>query len=137
MKYLRQFNESKSEWDSYVTDLHNQYIKECEPYEEEITDEEINGVFNELQSQIDDSEDIEIYEVYYQYDNSTASRNPPVFHGLVKAMCPIEAIIKMSILSKNPDIFSTSCSAYTIEEEDIQSHINSIKNQLKKWETIY
>lgn len=131
MKYLRQFNESKSEWDSYVTDLHNQYIKECEPYEEEITDEEINDVFNELQSQIDDSEDIEIYEVYYHYTK------PPIFGGLVKAMCPIEAIIKMSILSKNPDIFSTSCSAYTIEEEDIQSHINSIKNQLKKWETIY
>jgi hypothetical protein len=79
MKHLKKF-ESSSElkpnpkWDKYVTDLFSQYIKiiDEDGYGEQ--DIDIIEFFDSLQDEIDDSESIDVWEVYTSYELENLNR---------------------------------------------------------------
>jgi hypothetical protein len=136
MKHLKKF-ESSSElkpnpkWDKYVTDLFSQYIKiiDEDGYGEQ--DIDIIEFFDSLQDEIDDSESIDVWEVYTSYGKAKH------FLGLVKAYGELHAYTKMSIEFRDPEIIMNNSQAFVPEEEEIESHINRLKEEMEKWTKIY
>ena len=125
MKHLKKFESTSSElkpnpkWDKYVTDLFNQYMRLIseDGYGEQ--DIDIIEFFDSLQDEIDDSESIDVWEVYTSYGKTKH------FLGLVKAYGELHAYTKMSIEFRDPEIIMNS-EAFVSEEEEIESHINRL-----------
>jgi hypothetical protein len=136
MKHLKKFENTSSElkpnpkWDSYVTDLFNQYMKMIKDDGYGDQDIDIIEFFDSLQDEIDDSESIDVWEVYTRYGKSNH------FLGLVKAYGELHAFTKMSIEFRDPEIIINS-EAFIPEEEEIESHINRLKGEMEKWTKIY
>jgi len=136
MKHLKKFESTSSElkpnpkWDKYVTDLFNQYMRLIseDGYGEQ--DIDIIEFFDSLQDEIDDSESIDVWEVYTSYGKTKH------FLGLVKAYGELHAYTKMSIEFRDPEIIMNS-EAFVPEEEEIESHINRLKEEMEKWTKIY
>jgi hypothetical protein len=139
MKHLKKFEnisiglKPNPKWDNYVTDLFNQYIKIVgdddliDEYEQDI---DIIIFFNNLQDEIDDSESIDVWEVYTNYGGASH------FFGLVKAYGELHAFTKMAIEFRDPEIIIKS-EAFIPEEEEIENNINRLKGELEKWTKIY
>ena len=78
MKHLKKFENVSSElkanpkWDSYVTDLFNQYMKVIAENEYGEQDIDIIEFFDSLQDEIDDSESISVTYSSARFDNSSA-----------------------------------------------------------------
>ena len=140
MKHLKKFENISSElkanpkWDSYVTDLFNQYMKLWDE-DSGLESDEVLSFFNSLQDEIDDSVEIEIWAVdryYGKRPNKTKS-----FMGLVKAYGSQHACIKLALEFDYPEIIDDNSEAWMPEDEDIQSHIDRAKEELEKWTKIY
>lgn len=135
-KYNYGIKESANpKWDKYVTDLYNQYIKECQPYEEDIDEEDIVDIFNELQEEIDSSEEINIYELFILIHGQDLYKNTKRVVGLIKALGELDAIIRFSIKDKEPDIFNLQ--ADIIEEDEINSKIENLESRIKLYKNIF
>lgn len=136
MKHLKKFENTSNElkpnpkWDSYVSDLFNQYMKMIKDDGYGDQDIDIIEFFDLLQDEIDDSESIDVWEVYTRYGKSNH------FLGLVKAYGELHAFTKMSIEFRDPEIIINS-EAFIPEEEEIESHINRLKGEMEKWTKIY
>ena len=136
MKHLKKFENTSNElkpnpkWDSYVSDLFNQYMKMIKDDGYGDQDIDIIEFFDLLQDEIDDSESIDVWEVYTRYGKSND------FLGLVKAYGELHAFTKMSIEFRDPEIIINS-EAFIPEEEEIESHINRLKGEMDKWTKIY
>ena len=138
MRYLKTFERvqevdlvENSRWDSYVKELFNEYFKiynqsdEC-PYESDVID-----FFNELDDEIGDSDSIEIYKVQRRHSQGL------IFYGLAKAYGPNHACVKVSIGIGDAVVIHESVEAYVIEEEEIQSKIKELEEEIKEWKKIY
>jgi len=136
MKHLKKFESASDDlkpnpkWDKYVTDLFNQYIKiiDEDGYGEQ--DIDIIEFFDSLQNEIDDSESIDVWEVYTSYGKTKH------FLGLVKAYGELHAFTKMSLEFRDPEIIMNS-EGFVPEDEEIESHINRLKEEMEKWTKIY
>lgn len=140
LKALYAMNESKNNnWDKYIQDQYNLFIQECEPEKSHMDD--INLIFNQLQDEVDDSESIDVYEVISDYEYVMPNVSGEGFLGLVKAMSPLDAIIKMSIIKKDTytaiAFLDEESRAEVIDEEVIDGRIESLKKELELLEVIH
>jgi hypothetical protein len=146
MKYLKTFERieevdlvANPKWDDYTTDLFNQY---CKIYTEDgsmLFPKEVIDIFNEAQDEIEESDSIDIYKIEHvgskkggrYYDDHN------IFYGLAKAYGPIHACIKLAIAHGDCDILLLINDAYIIEDDEIESKIKALEEEIKEWKTIY
>lgn len=151
MRYLKRINEKKStptpdpNWDEYVVRLFNEFLPiYLYEYDDDLAmreggDLDLFEFFNELNEEVEDSGSIDVWVV-----KSKFSRNQPFqFEGLANAYGEKNAIIKVSIATKQPDLIFNQCDCWVTDDVEIegvksslQNKIESIKNEIKKWETI-
>lgn len=98
--------------------------------------EDIINFFNDLQEEIDDSEEIETWVVDVTWGKGTTH---PTTHmiGLAKAYGACHACLKLALELKDPDLIGPDTQAYIVEEDTIRGHIDRAKEEIRKWETIY
>ena len=140
MKYLKKFesvpydNLINPKLDDYVKDLFKQYLEiydEDECVDCDLTQSDIIKFFDELNDEIEDSQSIEIYKV----DQYLAPQT--YFYGLSKAYGPLHACIKVALALKDSTLISDKVDADIIMEEQIQSKIRDLEEEIREWKTIY
>lgn len=150
MRYLKRLNENSGptpdpNWDEYVVRLFNEFLPiYLYEYEDDLrvregADLDLFEFFNELNEEVEDSDSINIWVVECSW-----SRNQPYqFEGLANAYGEKNAIIKVAIATKQPGLIFSQCECWVPDDEDIedrkshlQNKIESIKDEIKKWDTI-
>jgi hypothetical protein len=149
MKYLKRINENSNptpdpNWDEYVVRLFNEFLP-IYLYEfgndlgvREGGDLDLFEFFHELNEEVEDSDSINVWVV----ECKLAPNLPSEFEGLANAYGEKNAIIKVAIATKQPDlIFGGEC--WVPDDEDIEDNKSYIRNQIvdlenkiKKWDTI-
>lgn len=151
MRYLKRLNEKKStptpdpNWDEYVVRLFNEFLPVyLYEYDDDLAireggDLDLFEFFHELNEEVEDSDSINVWAVQCKW-----SRNlPSEFEGLANAYGEKNAIIKVAISTKQPDLIFGDCECWVPEDEEIEDsksyirdQIVDLENKIKKWDTI-
>ena len=150
MKYLKRINENSNptpdpNWDEYVVRLFNEFLPiYLYEYEDDLAireggDLDLFEFFHELNEEVEDSDSINVWVV-----ECKLSRNlPSEFEGLANAYGEKNAIIKVAIATKQPDLIFGDCECWVPDDEDIEDNksyirnqIEDLENKIKKWDTI-
>jgi hypothetical protein len=137
MKYLKTFERvqevdlvANPNWNEYVTKLFNEYVQIYSEDECELYPYDVIKFFDELDSEIEESDSIDIYKVEEHNISS-------ILWGLAKAYGPNHACLKMALVHKYPDLILGNFEAWVTEEEEIESKIKELEEEIKEWKTIY
>lgn len=154
MKYLKRINENSNptpdpNWDEYVVRLFNEFLPiYLYEYEDDLAireggDLDLFEFFHELNEEVEDSDSINVWAVQQFTPNSTHYNKPPEFEGLANAYGEKNAIIKVAIATKQPDLIFGDCECWVPDDEEIEDNksyirnqIEDLENKIKKWDTI-
>jgi hypothetical protein len=146
MKYLKTFERvqevdlvANPNWDEYVTKLFNEYVQIYSEDECELYPHDVIKFFDELDSEIEESDSIDVYKVE---EISSKHNISSIFWGLAKAYGPNHACLKMALVHKYPDLIRAigimrKFEAWIIEDDEIESKIKELEEKIKEWKTIY